>query len=299
MSVVSCENLSKAYNNFSAVKNLSFDLGENKITGLIGRNGAGKTTLLKLIAGFLRPTSGAVKVFSQNPFDNITVSSNIIFIDDNMNFPVSLTLSEILDSAGMFYKNWDDKFARKLISYFSLDLSQSHFGLSKGMKSTFNVIIGIATRCPLTLFDEPTTGMDSAVRKDFYRALLKDYVEHPRTFILSSHLLNEIDDILEDVLLIKDGTKALHLPVLDLKEYAIGLRGSQDVLKDFSSKDIIHEESFGSDSSYIVVKNQFSQTKLEQLKASGVSMTSVASDDLCNYLTAKTKGGIDDVFNRE
>ncbi|HCX79169.1 MAG TPA: ABC transporter, partial [Firmicutes bacterium] len=65
--------------------------------------------------------------------------------------------------------------------------------------STFTSILGIATRCPLTMFDEPTTGMDAAVRKDFYRALLKDYLQHPRTILLSSHLLNEIQDILEDV----------------------------------------------------------------------------------------------------
>ena len=127
----------------------------------------------------------------------------MIFIDDNMALPSALSLIEILECAGRFYKNWDMRLAIKMFDYFSLNPNQGHASLSKGMKSTFNMIIGISAHCPLTIFDEPTTGMDSAVRKDFYKALLKDYVEIPRTIIISSHHLNEIEDIIEDVLLIK------------------------------------------------------------------------------------------------
>ncbi len=299
MSVVECRNLKKTYGNINAVNDISFELGENKIVGLIGRNGAGKTTLLKLIAGFLRPTSGDIKVFSQSPFNNIPVSSNMIFIDDNLVFPAYFSLSDILKAAGRFYKNWDAELAERLLDYFSLNFRQCHNKLSKGMKSTFNTIIGIASHCPLTIFDEPTTGMDSAVRKDFYRALLKDYVEHPRIIILSSHLLNEIEDILEDILLLKDGTKCLHMPVLDLKEYAVGLRGNAgEIYRLIGDKQALYSESFAKENAYVVIRNDMAQPQIQQVKAAGINISAVPADDICVYLTAKTKGGINDVFNR-
>lgn len=299
MNVVECFNLRKTYKHVHAIDNLSFTIGENKITGLIGRNGAGKTTLLKLLAGYYRPTAGEVRVFSQNPFNNINVSANLIFVDDHMVFPTSFTLADILGSAGTFYQNWDRDLAFKLLDYFSLNPKQSHSWLSKGMQSTFNVILGLASRSPLTIFDEPTTGMDVAVRKDFYRALLKDYLEYPRTIIFSSHLLNEIEDILEDILLIKNGTKCLHLAVTECKDYALGLRGNtREISQLFSSAQIIHQEDFAPDNTFVVVKNDLSQLKPEELKKAGFVLTAVPPEDLCVYLTAKNKGGIDDVFRR-
>lgn len=300
MNVIECDGLIKKFGRLKAVNNLSFNIEENKITGLIGRNGAGKTTLLKILAGFLRPSSGNVKVFSENPFNSINVSEKTIFVDDNMVFPATLSLAEVLKEAGRFYKDWDAKLALGLFDYFSLNPRQHHSNLSKGMKSTFNMIIGIASRCPLTIFDEPTTGMDAAVRKDFYRALLKDYVEHPRTIILSSHLLNEIEDILEDIMLIKDGTKCLHMPVLDLKEYAVGVRGKAEAVNGLAATcEIFHHETIGKDSIYVVIKNNLDTQKRQIAKMSGVEISPVNTSDLCVYMTAKTKGGIDGVFNKQ
>lgn len=299
MTVIEASGLTKAYGRVKALNNLSFSIEADKITGLIGRNGAGKTTLLKLVAGFLKATSGEVAVFSENPFNSIKVSANMIFIDDNMNLPASLSLAEILTSAGKFYPNWDMGLAKGLFDYFEFDPKFRHQNLSKGRQSTFNMIIGISARCALTIFDEPTTGMDAAVRKDFYKALLKDYLAHPRTIILSSHLLNEIEDVLEDILLIKDGEKRLHLPVSDLKELAVGLRGRVQAVNELTRlKEIFHYESFGKDSIFVVVKNDFTEVDLQNAKLAGVEISPVETSDLCIYLTAASKGGIDLVFNR-
>lgn len=300
MKVIEVQGLCKNYGRIKALSDLSFSLEENKITGLIGRNGAGKTTLLKIVAGFLKSTSGQVRVLGDNPFNSLKVSANMIFIDDNMVFPATLNLSEILEAAAGFYANWDMNLARNLMDYFGFDPKLSHQHLSKGRKSTFNIIIGLAAHCVITIFDEPTTGMDAAVRKDFYKALLKDYIEHPHTVILSSHLVNEIDDILEDILLIKDGTNGIHLPVNELRELAIGLRGSSGAVNDLTKgKDLLYAESFGKDSLYKVVKNDFPEGILNSAKLAGVEILPIAVDDLCIYLTAGTKGGIEDVFNRD
>ncbi|TXC89702.1 ABC transporter ATP-binding protein [Metabacillus litoralis] len=299
MNVIECKEVSKVYHQKKALSNLSFSIEENKITGLIGRNGAGKTTLLKIIAGFIHETEGETFVFGEEPFNNLHVSANRIFIDDQMIFPHSLTLKDILRTAASFYHNWDNDLAERLVSYYSFNLKQRHHHLSKGMKSTFNSIIGLAARCPLTIFDEPTTGMDSSVRKDFYRSLLKEYLNFPRTIILSSHLLNEIEDLLEDILLIKDGEKCLHVSLEELKEYAIALNGDEEKVKEITSnREILYEKKIGINQLYVVVKNDLSLREKEQTVFSNIELSAVPSDDVCSYLTNKSIGGIDDVFNR-
>jgi ABC-2 type transport system ATP-binding protein len=298
MKVVECKELTKVYGRSKALNNLSFSIEENKITGLIGRNGAGKTTLLKIMAGFLHHSSGEIQVFEETPFNNLKVSANSIFIDNEMSFPPALTLKELLTTAGSFYPNWDQGLADRLFDYFAFNPDIRHGNLSKGMKSTFNVIVGLAARCPLTIFDEPTSGMDSGVRKDFYRAVLKDYLAHPRSIILSSHLVEEVEDLLEDILLIKDGGKCLHMPVEDLKEYAVGISGKTAIVDEvLSGKDIIFEQSIGTDSTYVVIKKDGSQKELEKAEELGLVLTPVSIDNLCLYLTSKTTGGIDHVFN--
>lgn len=298
MKVIECTDLTKTYLRKKVLDHLSFSIEENTITGLVGRNGAGKTTLLKIIAGFIKETTGDVKVFSEKPFNSLNASVNSIFVDDLMNFPPALQLHELLDVAGSFYPNWDKQLAQRLFEYFSFDPKNYHNRLSKGKTSTFNMIIGLAARCPLTILDEPTTGMDAAVRKDFYRALLKDYLAFPRTIILSSHHLNEIEDLLEDVLLLKDGRKYLHLPISELKEWAIGLKGSTETLLDWTkNKEIIYQNHVGLDTMYAVVKNDFAETSLRKMNLAGLEITPVRSSDLCVYLTNNSKGGIDDVFN--
>ena len=300
MDVISCKGLTKNFGRVkAAVNDLSFTIEQNRNTGLIGPNGAGKTTLLKIIAGFMHASSGQVTVFSENPFNSLKVSSNMIFIDENMKFPPSLSLAEILLSASAFYKNWDMELAKGLFDYFSLDPRQHHHYLSKGMKSTFNMIIGLAARCPLTIFDEPTAGMDAGVRKDFYRALLRDYLQKPRNIIFSSHLLNEVEDVLEDILLLQEGEKRLHLSVSDLKEFAVALRGKKEVIFDLTAgQEIYYQKSMGKDHSYIVIRRDSADGILKKSSAAGVEILPVKADDLCVYLTNRNRGGIDNVFDR-
>lgn len=296
MNVVETNHLTKTYGSIKALDDLSISIKENTITGLIGRNGAGKTTLLKILAGFWKKTSGEAKVFDKNPFNNLFVSANSIFIDDRIVFPTSLTIGELLEEAGRFYQNWDKGLANRLFDYFSLHPDATHPNLSKGQESTFNMIMGLASHAPLTMFDEPTTGMDAAVRKDFYRALLRDYIQHPRTIILSSHHLDEVEDLLEDVLLIKDGGKRLHVPTDELKEYAVGLTGKSAIAEQWvRDKDVLYSERIGSDNSYVVVKNNFPVSEAKRL---GLDISPVSSSDVSVYLTNKTTGGIDDVFNK-
>ncbi|KIY22437.1 ABC transporter ATP-binding protein [Mesobacillus subterraneus] len=299
MSVLKFNKVTKIYGKKKVLDELTFSIGENKITGLIGRNGAGKTTMLQIAAGFIRESSGEVRVFGESPFNNLSVSANMVMVDNDMNLPASLSLDELLDSAASFYPNWDMKLARNLMSYFRLDLKQHHTGLSKGMKNTFHAILGLASRCPLTIFDEPTNGMDAGVRKDFYRALLKDYLANPRTIIISSHHLNEVEDLLEDILVLKDGRQLLHMTVEDMREYAVIVSGRDDMLNDWlSGHELFHRNSTDFGKSYALIRNNLSEGQITSAMNKGLKFSTISNEDLCLYLTSQEKGGIDDVFTK-
>jgi ABC-2 type transport system ATP-binding protein len=300
LKIIQCDNVSKAYKSVNAVNNLSFSIEENTITGLIGRNGAGKTTLLKMLSGFLKTSDGEIKVFNENPFNSLHVSSNTIFIDENMSFSKQLTLDEILSAAKGFYPNLNETMSRKLLEYFSLNQNKKHNELSKGMTSTFNMILGIASHCALTIMDEPTTGMDAAVRKEIYKIMLRDYIENPRSIIISSHHLEELEDILEDILLLQDGTKLLHMPIVDLKEYAISFSGKVEAVNPLiKGRKMLYEESFGKDSVYLVVQTNNFEEDLKAAKAINIDAKPVSTNDLCIYLTSPKEGGINYVFSKE
>ncbi|MCJ7691453.1 MAG: ABC transporter ATP-binding protein, partial [Clostridiaceae bacterium] len=145
-----------------------------------------------------------------------------------------------------------------------------------------------------------TTGMDAAVRKEIYKIMLKGYIENPRSIIISSHHLEELEDILEDILLLKDGTKFLHMPVVDLKEYAISFRGKVESVNPLiKGRKVLYEEKFGKDSVCLVIETKNSQEDLNAAKANNIEAKSVSTNDLCIYLTSPKKGGISNVFSKE
>lgn len=296
--MIEFNHVTKTYGARRVLNDMNFSIEEGVLTGIIGRNGVGKTTLMKMIAGFLRESSGSVQVFGEKPFNNLKVSANMIFIDDAMNFPDAMTLQDILHECQRFYANWDAELADRLISYFGFHKDARHRFLSKGKKSTFNAVVGIAAHCPLTIFDEPTTGMDAAVRKDFYRALLKDYLTHPRTILLSSHHIEEIEDLLEDILLVHNGAVRFHGPITDLQEMFVSLQGTTELLAlHVQKKNIISQQTLGPYPEWLV-ENTFTEDEISRIKADGIIISPVSANAAYIALTNKSKGAIDDVFDR-
>lgn len=296
MNVIQCENVTKSYRSQIVLEDLNFSIKKNTLTGIIGRNGVGKTTLMKMIAGFIQESSGTLEVFSERPFNSLKVSSNSIFTDDFMPFPQNMRLIDILQECERFYFRWDHTLALRLLDYFGLHAHLKPRVLSKGKRSTLYAIIGIASRSPLTIFDEPTTGMDAVVRKDFYRALLKDYIAHPRTILLSSHHVEEIEHLLEDVLLIHNHKVLFHDSVTALQETFLHLTGKEQlIIKHINRKDVIASKNTGPYAIW-TVKNQLTNDVLEAMRRDNIRISSVSANEAYVALTQGTTGGIDDVF---
>ncbi|QUI23749.1 ABC transporter ATP-binding protein [Vallitalea pronyensis] len=294
MTVITSHNLTKQYGDKKALDQLTLTINENKIIGIIGRNGAGKTTLLKTCAGYIKPTSGELHVWGQQPFDNLQVLSNVIFIDEEVTYDETLKLKDILALGKIYYARWDEAFAKKLLHYFDLNVKQKYDKLSRGMKTQFNIIMGLSSRSPLTIFDEPTLGLDAAFRKEFYHILLNDYMKHPRTMMISSHMLHEMENLLEEIVLIHDGKLVMHDPIDVFQNYGVMLNGKNDQLLPFvENRQVLHQQPLGL-SSIVGIKNDLTEEDLHYLNEHHIDISPMHSEDVCVYLTANGKvGGFD------
>ena len=291
---ISCKGVKKNYKSKSVLKSVSFSIGHEKIIGLIGRNGVGKSTLLKLLAGHLKPSDGEIHIFNKNPFNNIQVASDLVFIEDSMTFPSIFSLGDIFEMAKDFYPKWQDELAKKLLAYANISLTAVHQNLSKGQKSTFNLIYGLATRCKVTLLDEPMSGMDEVLRMDMYRVILKEYIAYPRTIVISSHHLLEIEHLLEDIILIDEGTVKIHAPIEEVNELLLRLKGEVEEVKAVVNGQRILFENAGATGYEVVIEKKLIDN--QKLQDANVQVSKLTANEACNYLTNKGRGGIEDVF---
>lgn len=213
---VSVTGLTRRYRGHLALDDVTIDFGGPSITGLLGRNGAGKTTLLRLVAAQELPSQGQVLVFGASPVENDAVLRRMVFVREDQTFP-DFKVRHALKAASWFYPNWSDAAAAALVEEFELPTGRAVKKLSRGMRSALSIVIGLAARAEVTLFDEPYAGLDAVARQLFYDRLLTEYAEHPRTIVLSTHLVDEVAGLLERVVMIDGGRVVLDAPADDLR----------------------------------------------------------------------------------
>ena len=250
----------------------------------------GKSTLLKMLAGHVKASDGKMEVVGKRPFQNLTVAANTIFIEDSMTYPAVLTLQEILKLGERFYKNFALDLAVELLKFSGISEKNHHHQLSKGQRAIFNLIYGIASRCAITLLDEPMNGMDETIRDDMYRVILKDFLAHPRVMIISSHYLNEMEHLIEEILLLHDGKVELFAPVEEVQNLAVKLVGQKEnVEPPLKSFEVLVTYESGPIFEAIV-KNSELPLPL------GVRMQTLSASDVCKVLTTSKGGSIDDIY---
>lgn len=245
--VASARHLTKTYGDFRAVDDVSFDIRAHKIYGLLGRNGAGKTTVMQLLTAQSHQTSGDIEVFGMCPYENAPVLSDVCFVKESQKYPDDFKVRHVLSCAARLLPGWNDDFAQSLMHDFDLPAERKVKKLSRGMTSALGIVIGLASRAPLTFFDEPYLGLDAVARHLFYDRLLADYAENPRTVVLSTHLIDEVSDLIEHVILIDKGRVILDSDADDLRQSAFVVSGGSDSVERFvSGRKILRRDVLGS-----------------------------------------------------
>jgi ABC-2 type transport system ATP-binding protein len=247
------ESVTMRFRGHTALTDVTTEIQADTITGLLGRNGAGKTTMMQLLTGHRLPTSGQVRVLGGAPFENDAVLSQLCFIKESQRYPDLFRVCDAVRAAASVYPSWDQELADQLLEEFELPVKRNIKKLSRGMTSAVGIVLGLASRAPITLFDEPYLGLDAVARQLFYDRLLADYAEHPRTVVLSTHLIEEIAPLLERVLLIDRGRVLLDADAESLRGSAVTVTGPSDRVAAFARQhELLHSESLAGQSRSVV-----------------------------------------------
>lgn len=283
--VIEVRNLTKTYRDVRAVDDVTFDIQKNTIYGLLGRNGAGKTTIMSILTAQNFATSGDVRIFGEHPYENARVLGRMCFVRESQKYPDDAKPLHAFRAARLFFPDWDEAFAQQLVSEFQLPLKRRIKKLSRGQLSAVGVIIGLASRAEITFFDEPYLGLDAVARQIFYDRLLEDYTEHPRTVILSSHLIDEVSNLIERVLVIDRGRILLDEPTDDVRDRASSIVGDSDAIDAFvAGREVLHRESLGRVSS-VTILGSLSHDDRARLAAAGLDVVPVSLQQLIVRLT--------------
>ena len=229
---LSCKNVVKAYGKNEVLHGVNLELEKGKIYGLIGRNGAGKTTLLSLMSGQNPVTDGSITLDGVNVWENSECLEKVCFSRElnpmNANGANTMKVKEYLRAASIYMPNWDKEMADRLVNEFELDVDKRINKLSKGMMSMVTIIVALASKAEFTLLDEPVAGLDVVARENFYSILLEELAETGRTFVISTHIIEEAADVFEEVIIINKGNIVLKENTQDLLDRARHISGMAD-----------------------------------------------------------------------
>jgi ABC-2 type transport system ATP-binding protein len=283
--VIEVSGVTRRFGSLAAVNDVTFSVEQNTITGLLGRNGAGKTTLMQLLTGQNFVTAGTIRVFGHSPVENASVLQNISFIKESQRYPDDFKPKHVFASAPWFFADWDAEFAERLIGDFRLPLNRRIKKLSRGQVSSIGVIVGLASRAPLTFFDEPYLGLDAVARQIFYDRLLEDYAEHPRTVILSTHLIDEVSNLLEHVIVIDEGRIVIDEQADSLRGRATTVVGTRAAVDAFvEGRTVLHRDGIGGLASVTVAG--LTEAERADAVASGLELSPVSLQQLIVRTTA-------------
>ncbi|ASK61062.1 ABC transporter ATP-binding protein [Virgibacillus phasianinus] len=267
---ISVKDLTKKYKDKYALDHVSFSILEPKIYGLLGRNGAGKTTFMEILAGHILATSGEITINNENPFDNQHLIESICLIKEGNNFKRDLSIKNVLCIYSMFYPTWDPDLAEELVKIYGLDKKAKVKTLSKGMESALGIIVGLSSKAPITIFDEPYIGLDAAARRRFYEILLEEYEKEKRIIIFSTHLIDEVSLLFEEILIIQDGRLILREEADVLRHSTCAVTGSIQQVEAFSKdkKVLNKKELAGMMTAFVYCRKE--EAVAEGLKAEGI-----------------------------
>ena len=218
--VIKINNLSHSYGKKIALHDVSFDIPKGRVFGLVGENGAGKTTLIQHMLGSLSPDSGSITLFGTEPTkDPAHVLERIGYLSEDRDLPLWMRVSELMNYTRAFYPNWDESYAQKLLQQFRLSPSAKIRTLSRGEKARAGLLMALAHKPELLLLDEPSSGLDAVSRSEILGVVVRSVTEEGRTVVFSSHLLDEVERVVDDVAMIRNGKLELLMSMEDLRTH--------------------------------------------------------------------------------
>lgn len=201
---LSCHNLTRKFGDTTALNGVNLCLDEPKIYGLLGRNGAGKTTLLRLITNYIQPTEGTITLDEQNVWENEKAQHQIFLVTETSYF-AEMNANNLIQLMSEIYPSFDKQQCLDYAKRFELDLNKKYTALSTGYKSVLRAVLSLSVHTPFLFLDEPTLGMDAFHRELFYKLLIESYSESPSCILLSTHLISEVEGLLENVIILDHG----------------------------------------------------------------------------------------------
>ena len=276
--------LEKRFGSNQVLDNINIELSANKIYGLLGRNGVGKTTLLSILSNHLRATSGEVLFDGESLYENEQAVEQIAMVRER-GIGRDIRLDKLYKTAAMLFRNWDQAYADYLIEKFALNRKMNYSKVSRGEQTLVGLILGLASRCRYTFFDEPSLGLDAANRDDFYKELLADYERHPRTFVISTHLIDEGANLFEDIIILKQRQVLLSDSVSNILASSCQLSGwAQDLAPLLEGKEVLEREYFGQ-REIVTLRGDLTDAEKRHIDQLGIEMTPVSLQKLFVLLT--------------
>lgn len=213
--LIVCQGLSKAYGRKAALTGVDLTVGRGRIVGLLGPNGSGKTTLIKLLCGLIQPTDGGLTINGQTVGPE--TKAQISYLPDRMYFANWMRATDLFDLFRDFYRDFDYDKAIAMCASLGVEPRDRLKSMSKGTKEKVQLVLVMARQAQLYLLDEPIAGVDPAARDFILRTILTNYNEEG-TVLISTHLIADIEKVLDEVIFLKNGRVILHNTVDNIRE---------------------------------------------------------------------------------
>jgi ABC-2 type transport system ATP-binding protein len=287
---VDVQGLTVRYGDVTAIDDMSFSLSGNKIYGLLGRNGSGKTSLMSALAGYRRPI-GSVQLDGEPVFENAAAMRKVCLVRHTPDAAdKGDKVSYVLEYGAAWRDTWDNEYALELVELFRIPVKTKVGELSLGQRSALGVVIALASRSPLTMLDESHLGMDTSTRYAFYDALLNDFMARPRTFIISTHLIEELASLLEEVVIIDSGRLVLQEEADVLRSRGTEVTGNAADVDEFTAGlTVLSEKSLGRTKSAMIYGG-LDDERLIRARRLGLELGPIALQDLFVHLTEPVGG---------
>lgn len=274
---IEVKDVSKTYKDTKALDHVDIYLEENKIYGLLGRNGAGKTTLLNVINNRVYADEGTVTLNGDILTENDEALNHLYFTSEKLLFPEGMKVKKIFRWTKEFHPAFDMDYALRVAELFGLPLNKKSSALSTGYKSILKNVIALSiNNTPYIFLDEPVLGLDANHRELFYKLLIEKYSENPFTIVISTHLIEEVSNIIEDVIIIKNGEIIEKGSCEDLLKHGYAISGTAASVDNYIRNNMINGKVIGEDSignlKSVYILGKPKETLPENLEASALDL---------------------------